>query len=63
MEARTYQALPKRIEAVYFEKKGTYDVFNTKIEVPDDTYVYLDGGHVMTVRGDRFRASWELING
>jgi hypothetical protein len=63
MEAKKYLSRPRTIEAVYFEKKGTYDVFNTKIEVSDDTYAYLDGGHVMTVRGDKFRASWEQIDG
>jgi hypothetical protein len=61
METKTYKSRPKTIEAVYLEKRGTYDVFNTKIEVPDDTYAYLDDGHVMTVRGDKFRVSWELF--
>jgi len=57
---KRYTRLPETIEAYYFETGGTYEVFGTKIEVRDDTYVYLRGRNVMTVRGEEFRKKWIL---
>lgn len=61
VKSRTYYcSKPRTIEAVHFEEAGTYEVFDTKIEIREkDSYAYMQEGHLVTMSGDRFRRFWE----
>jgi len=59
MGPTTFRSRPRTIEAVHFEHGGTYKVFGTLVEVRNDTYAFMQDGHLMTVPGDKFRRDWE----
>lgn len=56
----TYQLKPKTIQAVHFEKAGTYKIegYSMKID-DDDTYVVKTVTGYETRRGDHFRTHWD----
>lgn len=60
-QPKTYRSKPREVEAVHFEKAGTYEAFGTLIQVEADTYAYMQDGHLMTFTGDKFRAMWEQV--
>ena len=60
LKPAVYRNKPQTIEAIYFEHKGTYDVFGTKVEMGADMYAFMQDGHLMTMKGKTFRAFWEL---
>lgn len=50
------------VDAVHIEKKGTYTLFGTKLEVrEDDSYVFQaeNKGHVYVQEGERFRSEFQ----
>lgn len=60
---KTYEPQPKKIEAAYFAKSGTYDLDGQPFTIEDDdVYIVrtLDGYSLQ--RGEYFRASWREAN-
>jgi hypothetical protein len=56
----TYQLKPKTIQAVHFEKAGTYTVEGYPITIDeDDTYVVKTMTGYETRIGSIFRTTWE----
>jgi len=54
----TYQLKPKTIQAVYFEKAGTYKIEGYSMTIDDDTFVVKTVTGYETRRGDIFRTQW-----